>query len=96
MNTQKNTPIYVKELESLNKKINIKHLESLNKNLTKTLTQKGKKKIPITRLWEVKGHHFCHYRLIKLVPKFPSIGAHFSNHNSDEIYFSSLHASHNW
>ena len=32
-NTQKkNTPIYVKELESLNKKINIKHLESLNKN----------------------------------------------------------------
>ena len=31
-NTKKNTPIYVKELESLNKKINIKHLESLNKN----------------------------------------------------------------
>ena len=47
MKTQKNTPIYVKELESLNKKINIKHLESLNKNLTKTLTQKGKKKYPL-------------------------------------------------
>ena len=52
MKTQKNTPIYVKELESLNKKINIKHLESLNKNtqtriikkkLIKKLTQKGKK-----------------------------------------------------
>ena len=33
---------------------------------------------------------FRHYRLIKLAPKFPSIGAHFSDHNSDEIYFSSL------
>ena len=33
---------------------------------------------------------FHHYRLIKLVPKFPSMGAYFSDHNSDEIYFSSL------
>ena len=33
---------------------------------------------------------FRHYRLIKFAPKFPSTGAHFSDHNSDEIYFSSL------
>ena len=33
---------------------------------------------------------FRHCRLIKLMPKFPSTGTHFSNHNSDEIYFSSL------
>ena len=33
---------------------------------------------------------FRHYRLIKLAPKFPSVGDHFSDHNSDEIYFSSL------
>ena len=30
---------------------------------------------------------FRHYRLIKFVPRFPSIGAHFSDQNSDEIYF---------
>ena len=30
---------------------------------------------------------FRRYRLIKLVPKFPSIGAHFLDHNSDENYF---------
>ena len=33
---------------------------------------------------------FRHYRLIKFASKFPSTGAHFSDHNSDEIYFSSL------
>ena len=30
------------------------------------------------------------YRLIKFTPNFPSTGTHFSDHNSDEIYFSSL------
>ena len=33
---------------------------------------------------------FRHYRLIKLTPKFPATGAHFSDHNSGEIYFSLL------
>ena len=33
---------------------------------------------------------FRRYRLIKLVPKFASTGAHFLDNNSDEIYFSSL------
>ena len=33
---------------------------------------------------------FRRYRLTKLAPKFPSTSAHFSDHNSDEIYFSSL------
>ena len=42
-NTKKNTPIYVKELESLNKKINIKHLESLNKKYPKELESFNKK-----------------------------------------------------
>ena len=33
---------------------------------------------------------YSDYRLIKLTPKFPSTGAHFSYHNSDKNYFSSL------
>ena len=46
----------------------------------------------VTKYFVTKNFNFIfrHYRLIKLAPKFPSTGAHFSNHNSDEIYFSSL------
>ena len=44
----------------------------------------------VTKNFNFSDEIFRYCRLIKLAPKFPSIGPHFLDHNSDKIYFSSL------